>query len=333
MQLSDAIQHFLVDRKAKGMRPETIRGERYTLGLLLADVGNINTVNLRHQHLDLFWSKRPDWAPGTRNRSRYHLNAFLKWCQVRGYVKDQSLVENMRKVPVPERVRLIIPQDEFSTFLGSIAKPRNRAACAIGLYLFLRRSEISLLRWQDVIWDQKRVIVVREKVGTTASLPLCDELASELKRWQLHYSAEIGRPLRGSDYVIPAMKPPIKTGVAGELRTLRVVRDAELLPETRANLQHVIKRELIQADYYRPQEGGHTLRRSGAVALYHRLAAQGHDKAMRIVQWMLGHKSIRTTEVYLKLDLEAKSATDILAGQPMFPVKEDAEVIQLSEVR
>jgi len=332
MLLSDAIQHYLVDRKAKGKAVSTIRAERHTLSLLLADVGNIKTLSLRHQHLDLFWSRRTSWKEGTMNLARYHLNSFLKWCQTRGYVKDSTLVDNMTKVRVPERSRVIIPQSEFSTFLAGIPLPRARACVALGLYLFLRRSEIAGLRWQDIMWDERKIVTVRQKVGKVEWLPMCDELHAELRRWAAQYAAEIGRPLLPHDYVIPRMRAAKKIGVPGQKGKFEIVEAPIIVPGQPTDMHHIIKNELIRAGYYQPHEGGHTLRRSGAVALYHQLATNGHDKAMRIVQWMLGHKSIRTTEIYLKLDLEAKGASDLLSGRPMFAPKVDATVVDLSEL-
>ena len=54
----------------------------------------------------------------------------------------------------------------------------------------------------------------------------------------------------------------------------------------------MIARGLREAGYYIPYEGGHTLRRSGATALYNQLTHVGHDRAIRICQAMLGHSSV-----------------------------------------
>jgi integrase len=78
-------------------------------------------------------------------------------------------------------------------------------------------------------------------------------------------------------------------------------------------------------------EGGHTLRRSGATALYNELSERGHDRAIRMCQAMLGHASIQTTEVYLALNLDRKARNDLLAGKRMFSVGGPAKVLSLEK--
>jgi len=333
MNLSDAVDQYLVSRQARGIKPQSVRSEEYVLRQLLLAAGNINTRHLSHRHLDAFWTKRgAGWAESTRNKARAHLASFFKWCKLRGYLPtDTDLLGDTKALRVPERSRLIIPQAEFSTFLEGIGDARTRAMCAIGLYLFTRISETSLLRWQDVLFSENRVLVTREKTGTADSLPMCEELAKELKRWHLTYSAMIGRQLTPADFVIPFMDKPRMAGVPGHSGKLVRVGGPVFHPSQRAQLTTPIKLALKNAGYYQRYEGGHTLRRSGATALYHELASRGHDKAMRLCQWMLGHKTITTTEIYLRLSLEEKEAQDLLSGQPMFKAME-GQVVHLKSV-
>ena len=101
MNLSDAIQQYLADRHVKGIKPGTIRNDKAVLQLLLADVGNIQTGRLRPQHIDVFWSKRTTWGPGTMNKGRYALASFFKWCQARGHIdRNRDLLEGNRKIRV-----------------------------------------------------------------------------------------------------------------------------------------------------------------------------------------------------------------------------------------
>lgn len=334
MNLSDGIKLYVVDRRSKGIAAGTVRAEKHTLELLLADVGNLQLSSLRPQHLDVFWSKRTTWAPGSVNRARYHLTSFVKWCQTRGHIKrDENPLGDMRKLRVPPRSRTIIPQEEFQSFLSGIADPRARAMVAIGLYLFTRISETQALRWRDVDMDGGTVEVFRPKTKTLDTLPICSELLAELRRWHLTYAAEIGRPLRGTDYVIPALRPSKYAGVPGVQSRLVRVSEAAYDPSEKGCLAPSITKALKDAGFYQQYEGGHTLRRSGAVALYNQLASVGHDRAIRIVQSMLGHASIQTTEIYLRLDLDRKTRDDILRGHKMFPDKQEAVVVSLGARR
>lgn len=330
MNLSDAIQLYLADRKAKGIKQNTLRNDRSKLTRLLADVGNIQVAQLRPQHFDLFWSRRTTWGPSTMNIAHATLNSFIRWCQIRGYMpKDRNPLEGGRRLKEPPRKRVIIPQQEFATFLEGIEDARARAMCAIGLYLFTRISETASVRWQDVDMHNGTVEVFREKTDTLDTLPLCEELHAELKRWALAYAAAIGRPLLPADLVIPGWQKPRVVGVKGKKGEFVEKEKGHYLPQTKAHITYSVKKALRDAGYYEPYEGGHTLRRSGAIALYNQLTKVGHDRAIRICQAMLGHSDISTTEIYLRLDLDRKVRNDLLAGKLMFPEAEEAEVVLL----
>lgn len=330
MNLSDAIQQYLADRHVKGIKPGTIRNDKATLQLLLADVGNIQTGRLRPQHIDLFWSKRTTWGPGTMNKGRYALASFFKWCQARGHIdRNRDLLEGNRKIRVAPRKRVIIPQSEFEPLLDSIQNPRARVIAALGLYLFLRISETKNLRWQDIDLEGGTAEVFRQKTQTLDTLPLCSELIRELKRWKLTYAATMGQAVVPGWYVVPGGTRPLFTGKTGG--GFKLAKVSQLQPYTKGDLFGTVRRTLEEAGYYEPMEGGHTFRRSGAIALYNQLASVGHDRAIRICQAMLGHASIQTTEIYLRLDLDRKVRNDLLAGQPMFPAGQElAEVLQIS---
>lgn len=327
--LSDAIQAYGNDRRAKGVAAKTRSNEMHVLRLLLADVGNINTRHLRPQHADIFWAARAGWAPGTLNRARGSLATFFAWCRDRGYMSRSSdPLAGTKAFKVPPRNRALIPQSEFQTVIESKANPRTRIAFAIGIYTFARISEIEGLRWQDINLEDGTVEVFRPKTTTIDILPLCDELALELRRWKLEYAAHMQDQVRPEWYVVPGTTPPRGLATKGA-KGFTAHRPRFYLPTKKADLSKVIKQGLIDDGYYVPYEGGHTLRRSGATALYNELSSVGHDRAIRICQAMLGHASVQTTEIYLRLDLDRKVRNDLLAGKPMFPIKDAGTVVPM----
>lgn len=329
MLLSDAIQAFGHDRRAKGVAPKTRSNEQQVLRLLLADIGNISVRALKPQHADVFWANRTGWAPGTLNRARNTLQTFFSWCRDRGYMnRDVDPMAGTRSFKVPERSRVIIPQSEFVVVLDERKTERARIAFAIGLFMFLRISETQGLRWQDLDLEGGTAEVYRQKTSKIDVLPICEELVDELRRWRLHYAAQVGEQPRPEWYVIPGTTPPRGTGVKG-VKGFLEHQPRFYLPTKRADLSKVIRQGLEEAGYYVPHEGGHTLRRSGATALYNQLTYVGHDRAIRICQAMLGHSSVQTTEIYLRLDLDRKVRNDLLAGKPMFPMKDMGTVVAL----
>lgn len=332
MKLSDAIDLYNADRRAKGIKRSTREAEARTLRLLLADIGNIELNHLRPQHIDRFWANRDGWGPGTTNLALGHLKRFVEWAQERGWIRrDRNPLHGIRRLRVKPRHRIIIPQQEFETFLEGIWDPRIRAACAIGLYMFTRVSETSALRWQDVDLHNGVAEVYRRKTEQLDALPICTELIEELKRWRLDYAAKIGRQLLPGDFVIPGYQQGKARGIPGQRGGFTYDGPDVYLPQRQANLTAGMRRALTEAGYYQPHEGGHTLRRSGAIALYNQLTSVGHDRAIRICQAMLGHSNIRTTETYLMLDLDRKVRNDLLAGKPMFPEQAEALVLELGE--
>lgn len=330
MDLSDAVRAYLRDRANRGYAKGTVYNDKRILTLFLADVGNINTARLRPQHLDTFWAHR-HWAPGTTNKARATLSGFFKWCQHRGYLpRTMNLLDDTRALRVPVRKRIIIPQGEFSTFIEAGYKdPRTRIVLALGLYLFTRISETGGLRWQDWNESDGTIEVYRDKTKTLDTLPVCSELDRELKLWRRRYAVLVGETPHPSWFIVPNRSRPKFTGTAKS--QLKQTGGGEYLPTTRMRPDGVIKLALKQADYYQDREGGHTLRRSGAIALYNQLTSVGHDRAIRVCQAMLGHSAISTTEIYLRLDLDRKVRNDLLAGQFMFPEGNEATILNLGD--
>lgn len=321
MLLSEAIDRFRADRLNKGIGVGTSKNEVTILRHLLAEVGNIQVSAITARHLDAFWARHTDWAPGTWNRARASLNTFFKWCQARGIMpRYADPLEGTRKRKEEVQERLIIPSLEFETLIAAAADPRDRILVAMGLYLFTRISESTNLRWKDIDFQNHVVHIHRIKNKSSDVLPMCNELEHELKRWRLKYAEIMGEHVKPGWVVAPPYSRVIWEGVPGQKGVLRPRTPQVLLPNrVMSNGTDRVKRVLACAGYeVLDREGGHTLRRSGATALYNELSERGHDKAIRMCQAMLGHASIQTTEVYLALDLDRKARNDLLAGKPMF---------------
>lgn len=331
MLLSDAIDRYAADRIAKGYSPGTVRSYKGNLKLFLADVGNIHVGNLTPRHLDIFWARHEEWGPGNFNKVRGILKAFFKWCQVRGYMaRSNDPLEGVRKRKVANQDWLIIPPEDWDTVLNAAKDPRDRVIVALGLYLFTRVSETSQLRWSDLNFNTKTVSVFRKKTTQHDDLPMCEELEYELRRWRLAYGEIMGEVPKPGWFVVPPYTAPRFRGrengkpIFQEATTLQPTKR---LKDVTARIKIVLK----SAEYQDLSgEGGHTLRRSGARALYEELSERGHDRAIRLCQAMLGHASIQNTEIYLGLDLDRKTRNDLLAGKRMFQTRVDGgDVIPL----
>lgn len=329
MLLSDAIDIYKTDRLAKGIAKTTVRAEQSSLKQFLAAAGNIQTHSISVKTMDRFWNAHPEWAPSTWNLKKAHMSSFFTWLRLRGYMpKAFDPLEGLRKRRVPKVQRTLVPVSKFEELIEAAPNPRDRAMVAISLYLFTRISETAAIRWRDVDFDRKTVAIYRTKTEQYDVLPMCEELEHELRRWKFEYGREAGEVPRPDWYVVPAYSTPKFSGGRGG--QLYMVQPPRLMPATQLkNITGQIKRVLGKLGYDADKEGGHTLRRSGATALYHELARNGHDRSIRTVQAMLGHANISTTEIYLSLDLDRKARNDLLAGKRMFAAQSTGDLIDL----
>jgi integrase len=136
----------------------------------------------------------------------------------------------------------------------------------------------------------------------------------------LNWYRENQNGLVGSWFLVPSKKPDQwtwdkDTGMLGRIDVL-----ADLRPENRVTHPYrAVQRALAVMGYETHKEGEHTLRRSGARALFDTLREQGYDGALMRVSSMLGHRDTRVTEHYIGLSLERTQRNAMFAGQPMFP--------------
>lgn len=333
MLLSDAIQQYLAHRTVRGYSKSTVKGEGICLRQFLAVVGNIQTNYIEARHVDLLWHRHSDWGASTANLRQTQLAGFFDWCRRAGYMdKTRDPLDGLKARRVPQSSFTIIPPSEFPRVLQEAPGPRDRAFVALGLYLFTRVSEGQHIRWRDLDFDNHGAQVFRKKTGEYDVLPMCEELEEELNRWRFEYGRLVGETPRPGWFVCPPFAAPVMAGIAR--RKFKMMAPAALLPTHElVSGSRVVKQTLKVTGYDAKGEGGHTLRRSGAVALYHQLASVGHDRAIRMCQTMLGHKNIATTEIYLRLDLDKKARNDLLAGRRMFPEATGGQVVQLRGVK
>ncbi|NJN19190.1 MAG: tyrosine-type recombinase/integrase [Oscillochloris sp.] len=137
---------------------------------------------------------------------------------------------------------------------------RNRRVIVLMLYSGLRISEAAVLLWRDVYLDDSTLIVQRGKGGRRRELPIHPALREEL------LTEPVRRPMRP------------------------VVGTIDHTPLTPKSMAHIFERWL-------PNLGitisAHTLRRTFATQLLRR------GITLRDIQLLLGHRSLKTTAVYL----------------------------------
>lgn len=323
IKLTEAADLYERHLRARGLAPNTVKGNTQTVNRAVAVWGNILVSSVTPAHIDRMF-EHYGWAPSTRNLYLSQLRRFFQWCRRHKYMpKDADPTDGWDAIRVPKVPRTRIPLEEFGELLDASPHPRDRAVCAIGLYAFLRGSEIQTLTIGDVNLDDNELTVFRHKTKDADVLPISLELAEEMVRWLNWYRADQGR-LQSNWYLLPA-KVANRTGYDPETRRIYVdlSRPAPLKPTVmQGHPYRPAQRALAAMGYETHREGEHTLRRSGARALADSLRDRGHDAALMRVASMLGHSDVRVTQMYIGWQMEREQRNADIAGKPLFGGRE-----------
>lgn len=339
--LNEALLDYEALRKSQDFSPRTLGNERNVMKRFLTINGNIWVHNITERHVIRHFEE----ASKTRSSASLQLDytilgQFFVWArQTRRMAPMNDPMAGRRRPKTRRKERDRIPVSDFPRLLDLAARgePRNRAVIAVLLYTLIRDNEARDLRIGDVSLDSGTIRVRISKTYTEDDMPICAELDAELRQWLSHYSASVSRPLRANDYLLPARK------VVGHLynggdRGRFTGHELEYVPERDMGRIGRIMPEILEragvsmTDHLgKPKmEGAHTIRRSGARALFDRLAAEGYDRALRIVQSMLHHSSIQTTELYIGVTADQRGRDELIRGQFMYGAPDNENVIQLS---
>lgn len=330
IRLTQAIEQYERHLRARGLADNTVKNGTQVMTRAVTLWGDIQLSSITHAHIDHLFSHY-GWKEATQNLYLSRLNQFFAWARShRWMAKDWSPTDGWRSVRVPRRDRTRVPLEEFPALLDAAPHPRDRAVCALGLFTFLRGSEIQSLRVSDLDLDGDRLHIYRHKTKQADILPVSTELHSEMVLWLNWYRADQGA-LRPDWFLTPA-KCPNATGYNPETRQIYV--DTETVPSVRPSTRigkpyASVQKALAALDYPVYWEGEHTLRRSGARALADTLRGQGYDGALLRVASMLGHSDTRVTEKYIGWELERTQRNEAIAGKAMFPTLTQGTVTPL----
>jgi integrase len=319
MKLSDARDRYLTYRQGNGIAEATVKNDRQAIRRLIDSAGDIQIERLGPGHLDTLISSmlKEGYAVGTVNITQSSLSAWFRWCRGRGLMGlTQDPIAGRRYVPAMPKDKLMIPLADFPRVLDSIQRPRDKALIAFGLFTMLRQSELVALRVRDLDWQAGKLSVRRFKTYSVDALPITPDGRVFFAEWITAYQEEVGALPRDA-YLIPAQE-------SDKFQTFRLRPDR---PISRTN--DIVRRVLERNGYWDERMGVHILRRSAARAAFDEMCKEGYDGALRVVAAWLGHKSVRTTEMYLGLTEDRAQRDKKFGDAPLYPSLAASNVIPL----
>ncbi|HTY02236.1 MAG TPA: site-specific tyrosine recombinase XerD [Rhodocyclaceae bacterium] len=238
------------------------------LGLAGADEAAVNSY-LAHLH-----GRPGGFKPTSQRRLHSTLRRFYHWLLDQGRIKVDPLL-NIERPRVAERFPKTLSEKQVETLLAApdVATPRglrDRALLEVVYATGLRVSELIGLKMFELSLADG-VVRVLGKGSKERLVPLGEVAVDWLQRWLAE-----GRPelLKGtnSDYVF--------------------VTARKSAPMTRQMAWTLIKRYAVTAGIPRERISPHVMRHAFATHLLN------HGADLRVVQMLLGHADISTTQVY-----------------------------------
>lgn len=283
-----------------GRQPLTVKEYRYDLILFfryikqarskkavnfdeiqIADIDQtfLQEISLTDCYAFLTWLTR-ERAAGPANRARKvaALRAFFKYIVHKKKLFEYNPVQELESPKQVKRLPKHLSLDESKNLLKAGLNESEQFAerdyCILTLFLNcgLRLSELSAIRKEDIQEDRLRVIGKGNKERTVYLNGAC---ISALEK----YLAV--RPSRG---VKEAAKP-----------YLFISRQGNRLAN--ASIQRMIKQSLKSAGLDSSKYSTHKLRHTAATLMY-----QYGQVDIRLLQQILGHSSVSTTEIYTHID-------------------------------
>lgn len=322
IKMGQVMDLLILDKESQGLSPRTLENYRHVLARFHRQVGDIYPASLEPHHFVTYFAARPK-GPGLRVDHSV-LRVFCEWCVANGHMGRFQNPMASRVVPkTMPRQRRRLDAGAFPALLEAADKthPRDRITVALGVYLFLRAGEMASLKIKDIDLETGFVQVSVWKTRQADEMPICLELDRELRRWLTYYTQQIG-PLHDDYYLVPRFD--LRWGRGAERTREHALRPTE--PSDRRRLARAVQLALKGIGWDLgpdDREGVHTLRRSGARALFDSLVERSYDRSLERVQSMLHHSNSKMTEHYLGIEASRHKRNQTLRGVPMFPLPDE----------
>lgn len=277
----------------KSLQPNTVEAYLGDVDKLAAYSGNAdNLLTLTLEDLRSFLASMADVGVCARSQARIisSLRSFYSFLKLDGYIADDpaALLKSPKTgVHLPDVLTLQEIDDIINAIdLSKREGQRNRAIIEVLYSCGLRVSELCGLRLSDLYFNERFIRVVG-KGGKQRLVPISPRAIAELESYFADRNAiSIKKGFEDFVFISERLKKPL----------------------SRITVFCLIK-ELVEAVGISKNVSPHTFRHSFATHLL-----EGGAN-LRVIQAMLGHESIATTEIYTHID-RARLREEIMLHHP-----------------
>lgn len=297
-EMEDAVRAYVAARSEEkdDFSPGTAARYRGYLLAFSATYGDRPIKKFRHTHVTKFLQTRGHLASSTRRAQFSCMRQFCEWLVLNGMVDKNPLSKRRKWVPSqPQRQPRALEETPVAD-LFSLGVPdrRGRAIVALMVGCGLRCVEVSRLMVED--WNRgTNIILVTGKRSNERYLPVPPMVQRHLEAYLMKYPGPTGFPMLGQVHD----------------------RSRPLAPQT---ISKYVAQWMTAAGVKRmPRDGisAHALRHTAATDVLAQVERNPHLKvnALQVVQAMLGHQSLATTEAYLSLEEARRHLGPAMSGR------------------
>ena len=281
-------------RLEKGLSPRTLDAYMSDVEIFVAYIqeggGDILTVELEQLRSYIATLVDVGIHPRTQARLLSSLRSFYGFLKMDGYIESNP-TELLKSPKLPMYLPDVLTLDEIDRVIDAIdlsqlEGQRNRAMIEVLYSCGLRVSELCNLKISDLYLDEE-FIRVTGKGDKQRLVPISPRAIAELNYY-----------FNDRDHI--EIKPGYEDYV--------FISERRRKPLSRITVFHIVK-ELVEAAGVQKNVSPHTFRHSFATHLL-----EGGAN-LRIIQAMLGHESIATTEIYAHID-RTRLREEILEHHP-----------------
>ncbi len=221
----------------------------------------------------------------------YTIRCFCKYLYENGYISiNLGYVVERANFPQKEKLPSVYSAEEVRQIESSVEQSskvgkRDYAILLLASRLGLRVSDIAGLTFDNIDWDNNRIVLLQYKTGNPIELPLLPEVGEAIVNY-LRYSRPISKLPNVFLSACAPYRPMNRLGLNGVV--LRIMRSSGVNLEGRKFGPHSMRHSLAS-----------NMLKSGA--------------SISIISEALGHESSETTREYLRIDVTslAKCALDV----------------------